>query len=306
MEYLVLFTSILTFLFTIIILAPFGKISDKKRARLDRISGHVEEEVDEELSKPFFDRFVLPIFYDILRAVSKVFPKNQKAQSVKGLETDLKLAGINLSVGEFSAIRVILMVVLIGFSLIPMTIETIDSGIKFLILLIGVIASVLIPRYYLKSAITKRQESIRNDLPDVLDLLSVSVEAGLGFDSAIIRVTKQSEGPLSDELKKVYREIQLGRPRREALKELSQRSNIDELKVFVSSVIQADQLGISVKNVLRTQATQLRVTRKQRAEEKALKAPVKMMIPLVVFIFPVLFIILLGPSVLELAGLMGG
>jgi len=306
MEFVVLFSSILSFFTVIILLSPIGKKADQKQARLERISGKTDEEIDEELSKPFFDRFIQPLLFNFLKTVTKLFPKSKKSESGKILETDLKLAGIKLSPGEFSAIRLIIMLVILGGSMVPIAIESLDVILKLLFLLAGIIAAVIIPRYYLKSAITKRQESIRNDLPDVLDLLSVSVEAGLGFDSAIIRVTGQSEGPLAEELKTVYREIQLGRPRREALKELSQRSNIDELKIFVSAVIQADQLGISIKNVLKTQSNQLRLTRKQRAEEKALKAPVKMMLPLVVFIFPVIFIILLGPSILELAGLLGG
>lgn len=306
MEFVVLFSAILTFLLTVIILSPIGEKSDRKQERLDKISGKRPDNIDEELSKPFFDRFIQPILFNILNTVSRMFPKSRKSQSSKSLETDLKLAGINLTTGEFSAIKFIVMFLILGASMIPMAIGSLDVILKLLFLLIGVIGAVLVPRYYLKSMVTKRQESIRNDLPDVLDLLSVSVEAGLGFDSAIISVTKKSEGPLSDELKTVYREIQLGRPRREALKELTQRSNIEELKIFVSAVIQADQLGISIKNVLRTQSAQLRLSRKQRAEEKALKAPVKMMIPLVVFIFPVIFIILLGPSIMELAGLLGG
>jgi len=306
MEFMVLFSSISSFFIIIILLSPIGKKSDQKQARLERISGKTDEEIDEELAKPFFDRFIQPMLFSFLQTITKVFPKSKKSESGKILQTDLKLAGIRLSPGEFSAIRFVIMLTIIGISILPISIESLDIVIKLLIFLIGVIAAVLIPRYYLKSAITRRQESIRNDLPDVLDLLSVSVEAGLGFDSAIMRVTGQSEGPLADELKTVYREIQLGRPRREALKELSQRSNIDELKIFVSAVIQADQLGISIKNVLKTQSNQLRLTRKQRAEEKALKAPVKMMLPLVVFIFPVIFIILLGPTIMELAGLLGG
>jgi tight adherence protein C len=222
------------------------------------------------------------------------------------LERNLKLAGIRMSSGDFSAIRLIVMISVTAASMLPIFAGNVLPEIRFLILVAGLIMAVLIPRYYLKSKITARQERIRQDLPDVLDLLSVSVDAGLGFDSAVLRVASQADSPLADELMTVHREIQMGKMRREALKDLSLRSNVEELKIFIGSVIQAEQLGISIKNILRTQSSQLRVSRKQRAEEKAMKAPVKMMLPLVIFVFPVIFIILLGPSVLEIAGMMKG
>jgi tight adherence protein C len=137
-----------------------------------------------------------------------------------------------------------------------------------------------------------------------MDLLSVSMEAGLGFDSALVKIGERLKGPLVDELGIVLIEVQLGRPRRDALKNLADRSSLEDLRTFVSSIIQAEQLGIPIKNVLNSQAHQLRVTRRQRAEEKAMKAPVKMMIPLVVFVFPVLFIILLGPAVIDIMNKM--
>ncbi|MHB8964299.1 MAG: type II secretion system F family protein, partial [Saccharofermentanales bacterium] len=205
-----------------------------------------------------------------------------------------------------SAIRMIVMFSLFSFSLLPLAFPGFPVAGRFLIFLMGTVLAILVPRYYLKSSIKKRQEGIRGDLPDILDLISVSVEAGLGFDFAILRVVNRSKGPLAEELKVVYREIQMGIPRREALKSLADRSDVEELRTFVSSIIQADTLGISIKNVLRAQSSQLRQTRRQRAEEKAMKAPVKMILPLVIFIFPVIFIILLGPSVMEIAGTFGG
>lgn len=141
---------------------------------------------------------------------------------------------------------------------------------------------------------------MRNQLPDVIDLLCVSMEAGLSFDSALARINERLSGILVDELNFILTEIQLGKPRRIALKNLMDRSSVEELNTFISAVIQSDQLGISIKNVLYSQSQHLRNFRRQKAEEQAMKAPVKMMIPLLVFVFPVLFIVLLGPTIINL------
>ena len=300
------FAGLLVFTIIVILLKPIGNALDRQMRRIEQISGLTTEEVDEELSKPFTERFVKPVLYGILKVATTLFPKTKKVNNQDKLERDLKLAGIKLTAGEFSAIRIVVVFTFLAFAVLPLAIDSFPPAGKLLIFLMGAILAVLVPRYYLKSSIKKRQEGIRSDLPDILDLISVSVEAGLGFDFALLRVVNRSKGPLSDELKIVYREIQMGLPRREALKSLGDRSEVEELKTFVSSVIQADQLGISIKNVLRSQSTQLRQTRRQRAEERAMKAPVKMILPLVIFIFPVIFIILLGPSVLEIAGTFGG
>lgn len=290
------------FIFTLIvaILYPAGQKIERQNRRLHQIEGAYNNKIDEDLSRPFTERFLIPIFYSVLHVVVRLFPKTNKGNSLLKLERELKIAGIKLSVREFSAMRFIIMFSCIGFSLLSLIIEVIPLKGKAFIILFGVILSILIPRYYLQASIKKRQEGIRQQMPDILDLLSVSIEAGLGFDAALIRVSDRATGPLVDELVTVYREMQMGRPRREALKDLAERSNISELKMFAGAMVQADQLGISIKNVLKAQSQQLRHARKQRAEEKAMKAPVKMMLPLIIFIFPVVFIILLGPSVVEI------
>ncbi len=138
-------------------------------------------------------------------------------------------------------------------------------------------------------------------MPDVLDLLTVSVEAGLGFDAALLKVVEKQKGVLADELMRVLQEIKMGRPRRESLRDLAKRNKpAEDLNNVVASLVQADQLGISIGGVLRNQAKQIRQKQRQRAEEKAQKAPVKMMIPLVFFVFPTIFIIVLGPAVIQI------
>lgn len=164
----------------------------------------------------------------------------------------------------------------------------------------------LLPNTWLKSKIRQRNDEIAKTLPDILDLIMVSVEAGLGFDAAIMKVVEKQKGALSDEFSLVLQEINLGKPRREALKDLAGRNSVDDLSNVVASLVQADQLGISMGNVLRNQSKQTRQKRKQKVQEQAQKAPVKIMIPLVFFIFPSIFIIILGPAVIQIISTLGG
>jgi len=152
----------------------------------------------------------------------------------------------------------------------------------------------------LKDHITKRQSSITSELPDVLDLMTVSIEAGLGFDAAMQRVVQKSQGPLAVQFNQSLQEMRMGRTRKDALKDLSQRNGVIDLTKFIEAVVQADQLGVSLGNVLRNQSDQMRVLRRQRIEEQAMKAPIKMLFPLVVFIFPSIFIVALAPPILKL------
>lgn len=152
----------------------------------------------------------------------------------------------------------------------------------------------------LKNHIAKRQAEIIRELPDVLDLMTISIEAGLGFDAAMQRVVQKSQGVLSSEFSLSLQEMRMGRTRKEALKDLSQRNGVEDLSKFIDAVIQADQLGVSLGNVLRNQSDQMRMLRRQRVEEKAMKAPIKMLFPLIVFIFPSLFIVALAPPILKL------
>jgi tight adherence protein C len=159
----------------------------------------------------------------------------------------------------------------------------------------------LAPNFYLSSRIRKRQASVAAELPDALDLLSVSVEAGLGFDGAVQKLTEHMEGPLIEEFELALGGIRIGEGRQEALKKMSERSASPEMASFVRAIIQADQLGISLGRILRIQAADSRLKRQLLAEEKAMKAPIKMLFPTVVFIFPAMFIVILGPAFLNLA-----
>ncbi len=160
----------------------------------------------------------------------------------------------------------------------------------------GAVAGYLLPEYWLERQIAARQKAIRRALPDVLDLLVISVRAGLGFDAAIAHVAGQMENPLTQELARVLAEMRVGRARRDALRELIARTEVPELSQFVWALIQAEQLGVSVVDVLTAQAQQVRVQRRQHVQEQAMKAPLKMVFPLGVFIFPALCVVILGPA----------
>jgi tight adherence protein C len=156
------------------------------------------------------------------------------------------------------------------------------------------------PDYFLSMKTRRRREEINITLPDILDLLTVSVEAGLGFDSAVAKIAEKMKGPLIEEMKVFLREMQLGESRAGALKNLSDRLELPSMISFTRSIIQADQLGISLARVLRVQAHDLRNKRQMAAEEKAMKAPIKMLFPTVLFIFPAMFIVILGPAMMTL------
>lgn len=161
-----------------------------------------------------------------------------------------------------------------------------------------------LPDVLLLNAALKRQEKVRRSIADVLDMLTVSVEAGLGFDAALAQVARNARGPLAGEIARVLQEMQLGKSRMDALRDMGGRTTVIELRTFAAAVIQASDLGIPIARVLREQSKEMRVRRRQRAEEKAQKVPIKILFPLIFLIFPALFIIILGPAVVRVVGIM--
>jgi tight adherence protein C len=159
----------------------------------------------------------------------------------------------------------------------------------------------VLPNVLLYNAGTKRASEMRNGLPDAMDLLTISVEAGLGFDAAVSRVAKNSDGPLSSEFARLLQEMQIGMGRTQAMRGMAERTSLPDLKSFCLAMVQADSLGIPIARVLRIQSQEMRVKRRQRAEEKAQQVPVRMMIPLVMFILPCLFLVILGPAGISIA-----
>lgn len=265
--------------------------------RLDRITKDDIKTLDSELNQPLFARVIQPILDDISKIILKVTPKEFKAV----FEKKVIKAGnpFNLYMKDWINIQVIIVLVLpfltagIGYYI------KLDVRSIVFIGLIEVCLGLLFPNLVLNKQIKKRQKQILNALPDVLDLLTVSVEAGLGFDGALAKVIDKMPGPIAYEFENVLQEMKVGKQKRDALKDMADRVGIHDLTTFVGSIIQADQLGVSIGNVLRIQSEQMREKRRQRAKEKAMKAPVKMLIPMVLFIFPTIFSVLIGPVIIK-------
>ena len=270
-------------------------------ARLQKLvrnqSARVNDE-DDELSLPFSERVIKPLLAMASQATARFLPAKNRDK----LQQMLQFAGNpgNLQAHEFQALQfsLIILLALGGWAFASLMHKGLI--IQLLLLMMGGICSALSGKYYLTFRIRTRQEAIQRELPEVLDLLTVSVDAGLGFDSAVSRVVEKSTGVLSDELRKTLKEIQMGKSRRQALKDLGERTGVEDLLTFIGSMLQADQLGVSISKVIRTQAQQIRQKKRQRVEEKAMKAPIKMLIPLVLFIFPTIFIVLLGPALINI------
>ena len=162
----------------------------------------------------------------------------------------------------------------------------------------------LVPEFWLGNKIKGRQKLILKSIPDTLDLLTISVRAGLGFDAALAKVVEKLPGPLTDEFRRALAEVRVGKTRRDALRDIVPRTNVQPLSNFIGAIIQAETLGVSISKVLQVQSDQLRIERRQRAEEQAARAPIKMLFPLVGCIFPSLFLVILGPAIISIVKTM--
>lgn len=261
--------------------------------------------LDQELEKDLYQRFIGPVLDKIKKRLARFNRQNRKAETGRyaKLQNELSAAGIGVAAGTFIMARLAFNILFLAAALCISLFVRAEGSLTLMMLTFFLILSVLIPRYYVRAKARSRRQAISNQLPNIMDMMSVSIEAGLGFDASMLSVTDYFKGPLSDELLRVQKEVQMGIPRKEALTSLSLRTNVDELKTFASAVIQSERYGTPVINVLREQAQELRILRRQKAQEAASKAPVKMLLPMVMFIFPVLFIILLGPAALDIAAM---
>ena len=249
---------------------------------------------------PFRQRVLAPIGERLAGWTLKLHPRT----SIDGVSTRLLAAGLGRTISPttFLAFKSALAIgglfvgALFGGAL------TGAGGVLLFAIALGGIGFIA-PDFAVSSRARARKDRIRAELPDALDLMAVSVEAGLGFDGAISKLTEHMEGPLSDEFSLTLNEIRIGEARQDALKKLSDRTGTPELASFVRAIIQADQLGISLGRILRVQATDSRLKRQAAAEEKAMKAPIKMLFPTVLFIFPAMFLVILGPAFLNLSKL---
>ncbi|WP_376792162.1 type II secretion system F family protein [Thermoflexus sp.] len=255
-----------------------------------------------ELSIPFTQRVIVPILRQIAEFISRFTPQSILEDTRRRLE----LAGnpVRLGAGEFFALRIIAGLGLFGIAHV-LLLRAPALQRWGLSLAIGGLGFYY-PMLWLNQQIARRKKEILKTLPDALDLLVICVEAGLGFDAAMQRVAERWNNELGRAFARVLQEIALGRSRKDALRDMAARIDLPEMTTFVAAIIQAEQLGVSIAKVLHIQADQMRLRRRQRAEELARQAPIKMLFPLVFLIFPAMFVVLLGPALLIVIKQFGG
>jgi len=273
----------------------------------DRLSQFTERTMtlDElELQQPFNQRVLLPLMRTILAQLGKFGPK----QSAERLKVSIQQAGnpANLTPVMFSGMRMALFILLLVIAGAVTFGQGLPASKALMYTAIGGVLGYLLPGMWLGRQIKTRKHNILKALPDALDLLTISVEAGLAFDLALTRVADKWDNELSKEFKRALTDTRLGRSRRDALKDMAQRTGVDDVQTFVAAIIQAEQLGVSIGKILRIQSDQMRIRRRQRAEEAAHKAPILMLIPMAFLIFPSLFVVILGPAVPKLMTSLGG
>ena len=268
-----------------------------KRTATTRLTVYGSDALREEkLKKPLSERAFAPIVVGIGRGVARFTPIGWITRT----QRRLLLAGspANLDANAWIVIKILgLILMLAAWFFFRSGLDLQQQTLAFFLLsALGYFG----PDVYLNRRIEERRNSMRRDLPDILDLLVISVEAGLGFDAALARVVGTVPGPLSEEFFRMLQETRVGVARRDAMRHLTDRSDVDELRSFLLAMMQAEAFGVAIARVLRVQGEEMRVARRQRAQQKAFAAPVKLVFPLVFCIFPSLFVVLLGPAAIQI------
>jgi tight adherence protein C len=284
-----------------------GSSVDPVQARLSQLGSMQAKNLEElELQQPFIERTLRPLAARMSGGVARV----TSASFSERTEKNLALAGNpgDLRVNDWLGIKAIGAIVggVIFFLLFAVVgVMKLPFLIAILMTIVGVLVGYTVPEFWLGRRVRKRQKLILLMIPDALDLLTISVRAGLGFDAALGRVVDKLQGPLTDEFRRALAEVRVGKARRDALRDIVPRTEVAPLTNFIGAIIQAEQLGVSISKVLQVQSEQLRIERRQRAEEQAAKAPIKMLFPLVGCIFPSLFIVILGPAIILIVQNLG-
>ena len=276
---------------------------DPVQARLNQLGTMQAKNLEDlELQQPFIERTLRPLAARLSGRMSRMASSSFSERT----EKRLALAGGpgDMRVADWMAVKTIgaviggvvffLLFVLVGFG-------GLEFPINLLMVLAGLYLGYALPEFWLGGKVRARQKAILIMIPDTLDLLTISVRAGLGFDAALGKVVEKLKGPLSDEFRRAMAEIRVGKARRDSLRDIVPRTEVGPLTNFIGAIIQAEQLGVSISKVLQVQSEQLRIERRQRAEAMAAKAPIKMLFPLVGCIFPSLFIVILGPALIQIA-----
>ncbi len=278
---------------------------DPVQARLTQLGTMQARNLEElELQQPLFERTIRPF----ARRLAGIAERFTSATQAGRTEKRLAMAGHpgNMRTSDFLGLKVVIALALAagGFLVFGLIAGNLPFGLVLAVAGAGI--GYLGPEFWLGRRIRARQKQILLAIPDALDLLTISVRAGLGFDAALGKVTEKMVGPLSDEFRRALAEIRVGKARRDALRDIVARTEVPALTNFIGAVIQAEQLGVSISKVLQVQSEQLRIERRQRAEELAAQAPIKMLFPLVGCIFPSLFVVILGPALILIMVNLGG
>ena len=279
-------------------LASQGPI-DPVQARLTQLGSMQARNLEElELQAPFLERTMRPFLSRLSRTASRV----TSASSAETMERRLALAGNpgDMRIADWLGVKAL---VAGATGLILFLLGELLANDTFLAIILGVVGlgiGYILPEFWIGRKIKARQKIILKMIPDALDLLTISVRAGLGFDAALAKVVEKLPGPLSDEFRRALAEVRVGKARRDALRDMVPRTNVQPLSNFIGAIIQAETLGVSISKVLQIQSEQLRIERRQRAEQLAAQAPIKMLFPLVGCIFPSLFVVILGPAIISL------
>ena len=254
---------------------------------------HTDVKAPGVLEGSFADRVIKPVLGKVNSFLDRITPKHYYNQMEKRIKEAGNPKGI--SVGGIVFFQICFNCISAAAAIILWI--AMDAPLpKVLVILFSLLGIInIFPKYYLKHRIVERQKEIERSLPDVLDLLTVSIEAGLSFDGAVAKLVEKMSGVLVEEFSIVLKEMRVGVSKRDAFKSLVERVPVPSLITFVGAIIQADQLGVSIGNVLRIQSSQVRQKRRQKTQENAMKAPVKMLLPMIIFIMPTIFIVLLGP-----------
>jgi len=281
----------------LLVLAFFPPREDPIRQRLKSYGYRLPTDAEHALSRPFSSRVVTPALQKLASMVAHVAPKNMERTA----RAQLELAASNISPNTFVTVQLAGLFLLPSLYAISMLVNH-QPWTMVNVLIVTVLAMVgwRGPKSWLKSKAEGRRKRIERALPDALDLIVVSMEAGLSFDSGLSKVVEKTKGPLREEFHRVLQEISMGKLRRESLRDLGHRCRVPDLLSFVNAMVQADQMGLSIGQVLRAQADEARLKRRQRAEETAMKAPVKMLLPLLLCIFPAMMVVLLGPAAMSI------
>ena len=281
---------------------------DPVQARLTQLGAMQAKNLEElELQQPFIERTLRPLANAVSGRMSRVASSSFQERT----EKRLALAGNpgNLRVADWLGVKAVGAVVgalIFALLFIVIGVLKLPPILRFAMPVIGLMLGYTVPEFWLGGRVKKRQHLILLMIPDALDLLTISVRAGLGFDAALGKVVEKLNGPLTDEFRRALAEVRVGKARREALRDIIPRTEVPPLTNFIGAIIQAEQLGVSISKVLQVQSEQLRIERRQRAEEQAAKAPIKMLFPLVGCIFPSLFIVILGPAIILIIIGLGG